>query len=341
MRKNIISNGADIAKAIGIFFVVLGHVIRGLFNANIIPIDNKFWSMVDQSIYLFHMPLFFFIAGIFFKDSVLKKGFWGITKRNILVLLVPMIAWSYLQFGLQYLAASSANSIVTFNDFLYAPLPPKAQFWFLWALFKITLVVGLILIVNKRSQAILVFLSISALALTFTPTIFVVSILGMDVIKHLPYFVLGVIGVGNLVESIKAKTWLLLLLFLITISISLIVNIPNEAIKFIFSTILVLIVFKISLNFSVPYQDKTRGCMQTHAIFIGMNSMIIYLAHVIFQASYRALLLHFKVDAITPHIIGGVLSGLLFPILLIYPSLFIARYHPKITFLILPVRTTR
>ena len=47
MRSNFI----DIVKGIGIFLVVLGH-------------QN---TILTQEIYSFHMPLFFFLSGIFIK----------------------------------------------------------------------------------------------------------------------------------------------------------------------------------------------------------------------------------------------------------------------------------
>jgi fucose 4-O-acetylase-like acetyltransferase len=43
----------NIAKAIGIMAVVIGH-------------SN---SPIDNFIYLWHMPLFFFISGYFYKDN--------------------------------------------------------------------------------------------------------------------------------------------------------------------------------------------------------------------------------------------------------------------------------
>ena len=48
----------DQAKGIGIFLVVVGHMIRSLVNSNIL-IDNFWVTFVDRWIYAFHMPLFF------------------------------------------------------------------------------------------------------------------------------------------------------------------------------------------------------------------------------------------------------------------------------------------
>ena len=50
----------DIAKGIGIFLVVLGHF-------------TVFASPLYHYIYLFHMPLFFFISGMFAKPTSIKN----------------------------------------------------------------------------------------------------------------------------------------------------------------------------------------------------------------------------------------------------------------------------
>lgn len=50
----------DIAKGIGIFLVVLGHFA-------------VFASPLYHYIYLFHMPLFFFISGMFAKPMSIKE----------------------------------------------------------------------------------------------------------------------------------------------------------------------------------------------------------------------------------------------------------------------------
>ena len=58
----------DYAKAIGIILVVYGHVARGVFNAGL-PMDEARFVLVDSIIYSFHMPLFFFLSGLFFFDE--------------------------------------------------------------------------------------------------------------------------------------------------------------------------------------------------------------------------------------------------------------------------------
>ncbi|WP_043367549.1 acyltransferase family protein, partial [Cupriavidus sp. WS] len=55
----------DNAKGIGIILVVYGHVARGLHSAGIWS-DATSFSFLDSAVYSFHMPLFFFLSGLYF-----------------------------------------------------------------------------------------------------------------------------------------------------------------------------------------------------------------------------------------------------------------------------------
>lgn len=65
----------DIAKGVGILFVVIGHCH--------IPIEKE--------IFVFHLPVFFFIAGFFFRMESYKEFAW----KKFRTLLVPA-AFFYL-----------------------------------------------------------------------------------------------------------------------------------------------------------------------------------------------------------------------------------------------------
>lgn len=84
-------NTIDIAKAIGIIFVVIGHCCA-------IPRHggNVSWQMyICDFIYTFHMPLFFFLSGYFFNKKFLDNKF-NFIKKRITGLWVPYIKWSLL-----------------------------------------------------------------------------------------------------------------------------------------------------------------------------------------------------------------------------------------------------
>ena len=75
----------DIAKGIGIVLVVLGHVLIN--------------SDINRLIYLFHMPLFFFISGIIFYSTYNKDiKFKDYLLKKIKSILIPYFVFSIICF---------------------------------------------------------------------------------------------------------------------------------------------------------------------------------------------------------------------------------------------------
>jgi|TARA_A100001391_G_scaffold205177_2_gene203975 fucose 4-O-acetylase-like acetyltransferase len=124
----------DCAKGIGIILVVLGHVLRGLVNSNILE-ASQLAKIVDSVIYTFHMPLFFFLSGLFFISSKKRstpKKFWI---KKIDTIAYPYLLWCILQGSLEVALSGHTNNTTTIQDIFSIPWAPIAHFWFLHALF--------------------------------------------------------------------------------------------------------------------------------------------------------------------------------------------------------------
>ena len=73
LKKNRVEY-IDIAKGIGILLVIVGHI------------DNL-PAVIKNSIYSFHMPLFFIISGLFFREDSIKQA----VKRMFSSLIIPYL----------------------------------------------------------------------------------------------------------------------------------------------------------------------------------------------------------------------------------------------------------
>lgn len=82
MGKAVHNNGITIAKAIGIILMVVGH--------------SGCPQVLFKFIYLFHMPLFFFCSGIFYKEMMSSDAATLFLKKRIKGLYVPFVKWSVL-----------------------------------------------------------------------------------------------------------------------------------------------------------------------------------------------------------------------------------------------------
>lgn len=72
----------DILRAIGIIYMVMGHIFT----------NQRF----DHYIHAFHMPLFYFVSGLFFKDS--SKNTKDFIKKTTKALLLPYLFCSLFYF---------------------------------------------------------------------------------------------------------------------------------------------------------------------------------------------------------------------------------------------------
>lgn len=287
----------DVAKGIGILLVVYGHVARGVFNANL-GMDPDFFFVVDRFIYSFHMPLFFFLSGIFFFSSLEKHGHIGLITTKIDSILYPYVVWSLVQGILEVILSNYTNGHTTLSDVLSFAWQPRAQFWFLYCLFQIFLVVTLLQKIDYRHPLVL----ISLLAITHLLVahhLWSGSIL-RDAATHGIYFVIGAFSYPYIKKRPKPSGLTLLLSFLLFGCVHFFQ--PQGFGTLPIALVSIFLVIQISMHLALRKSKLL--------INIGACSMMIYLAHVLFGSGVRILLKHaFGIEDITTHLLIGTFSG--------------------------------
>jgi fucose 4-O-acetylase-like acetyltransferase len=133
----------DQAKGIGILLVVFGHVLAGVRLAGL-HIDPQFFRWTWDAIYSFHIPLFFYLSGLFFPHSWQRRGLRGVMLSKVDTLVYPYVLWSLLQGLLQVAMSQHVNNPVTLGDVFSLLWHPRQEFWFLYALFFVYLYVCLL-----------------------------------------------------------------------------------------------------------------------------------------------------------------------------------------------------
>ncbi|MGV3574842.1 MAG: acyltransferase family protein [Devosia sp.] len=115
----------DAARGFGIVLVVFGHVWRGIWQAGILD-DPVLFAGIDAAIYLFHMPLFFLVSGMFFEKSVLRDGATASTLRRFETLLHPLVLWSWILAAFLLVAGSfTTRGAISPMDALLFPSHPR------------------------------------------------------------------------------------------------------------------------------------------------------------------------------------------------------------------------
>ncbi|WP_373393578.1 acyltransferase family protein [Raoultella ornithinolytica] len=306
----------DYAKALGIILVVTGHVNRGLYSSGIY-ISKEFFILLDSVIYTFHMPLFFFLSGLFFVKSIDKNGKKKFFINKLDTIFYPYILWSLLQGGIEVILSKYTNSKTTLVDVLSFFIYPRAQFWFLYALFMVFIVAGLIYNKNNFNKSLPIILIISFFAYIST------NIIGKSfhadyISNYIVFFFIGCLYKNLSTEkstSFMSNWFLILTIFIIFCSMQYIFHIimkltytDTGVATFIIAITGIIFISLLSMRFALM---KIKP-LET----IGTLSMVIYLVHILAGSGSRIILSKvFHIQNWYIQIIFGTIIGIGAPII--------------------------
>lgn len=116
--------------------VVFSHVLRGLLTSKMLaPSEGELF--VDNWLYTFQVPVFFFVAGAFVNRVKARETPREFMQDALLRLGYPYAVWQTLQILIMLAASGVTNRAVQARDLLKFPVEPMFQFWFLYVLMLI------------------------------------------------------------------------------------------------------------------------------------------------------------------------------------------------------------
>lgn len=307
----------DYAKGFGIALVVVGHTLRGVVG---VVFEAAPWTgVLDRWIYAFHMPLFFFLSGLFIERAVAKP--WGVslgTKAK--TILYPYVIWSVLQ---ELLRAASGIRDTPLTDLWRISYEPVMQFWFLYVLFLLSM--GYIALRKGRGTVALFF--------AITVALWLLELAGVElgpwsVIYTLRangiYFALGAIaqaqGTLRLLEG-RSRGGLLAVAAAGFGAIAGVVwlTLPTPAALDLMPLpkVLVLPLAIVGMGASLALAKAMEGLAALGVVkHWGARSLEIFVAHTIFSAALRVLLQKLGIEVPFIHLLAGTAIGLYGPIAL-------------------------
>ncbi len=302
----------DVAKAICIILVVVGHYT---------PVNSPKWYMLlHDVIYTFHMPLFMFASGfiylvtkknICYKDFIVKKF-----KR----LMVPYFVTSVIIIAIKLLTERHANieNPVSFFSFLEMFWKPEAGYflWFIWALWWMFVITSLFKTKGQRS----IFLIISII-LYFLPIDFSELFCLKQVKDYYVWFMLGVCCAeikpnGGLIKQLAKYPFASLLAFAISIKgVSL--GLTDSKI-YLFFAALIGICFIVTLSQQIITFNNLNVWVKLSSV-----SYIIYLFHTTFMGFAKVVIGKLPFDSNLWYVFSFealivILIGVAAPMLLYY-----------------------
>jgi fucose 4-O-acetylase-like acetyltransferase len=307
---------ADAARGFGVTLVVVGHVWRGLEKSGIIAYETLF-SIIDRVIYSVHMPLLFFISGLFFCRSLARHTTLEFITSRLTRLIWPLIAWTWLFFLFKAMVGTLANDPVPLSQFPIVPFPPRGEFWFLWSLFlvQIILMAAILPWMSRPTQVMsLMMAGLLSLLVYFehpfsgdaAPWLF-------GAIAYAPFFIAGClladIGAYRITKPTVAAA-LAALGAAVLASLWLPGTDLSRILLGMIATLGIVVLF-------VAAADRSQDAPLLRFLgFLGMASMAIFVAHVELTAGTRIGLLKLGVHNLTMHLIAGCIAGVGGPLML-------------------------
>lgn len=327
MESNRRLDWVDSAKGIGIILVTYGHIYLGLTGAGIVP-KNSFFYIFIKFVYSFHMPLFFLLSGLFFEIGIRKRGRKAFMTEKVKTILYPFIIWSIIQTSIEIILSNYTNQHASLSSLFICLFVPKAQFWFLFALFLHNLLNTLLVYLFKEKWFLIsLLLSIVLLELPMN-----YGLTFQRPINYLIYFNLGIL----LSKYMKSAFFYALtsnfaylicstILFIFTEYFYLFIK--NGGLEWYFLIPQILgILFVIQVSVLLAKYDIS--------IFkkIGKYSFQIFLLHILCAAGTRIILLKvFNIQNFTIHLLLATTIGVLLPII-IYKLLYKLKYFSWLFF---------
>ena len=289
---------------IGPIFVVLGHVKNGL------PY-NEFLQNMRTFIYVFHMPLFFFISAYLFSHKGGMKGqsYKNFLKKKFLRLLFPYIILNLVCFIPKLCLSTFVqdNMEMSLGNIINFWINPRANIlghlWFLFALFEIYMFAPIWdRIINKDSKKIWLLLFIITLALKFIEPL--TDILAInDLMRNLLFFVLGMY-IGKIpkekleLQTNKKNFILYVILYIVILAIWIYSN--NTITTVLLCTITLLLLLKLPIMFKIKNKMIEKLSNYSYTIYI-LHWPIMILTRII---GYQLLHINYIIVAIAMGILG-------------------------------------
>lgn len=315
----------DIVKGLAIIAIVAGHVWRGLENAGLIDQYQALFPLVDRSLYMFHLSVFAFTAGLFVQRGMQRDGAWTYAWKRDLNFIWLYLLWSTIQVGVKLAATGLVNQPVELWD-LFSFWLPKEQFWFLGWIALMMILAAIVQPWKSRARAGGSFCAVLVISLLTWGTSW--QVIGTQGLGLTVFFWTGLLLTGERVMRCIARSPLSmqLLVVMFTAALMMVVVATTSALGptgtvdqrswdhvvlgFIASVAGVISI----VSFSAIVSRSTR--LSDKLGYLGRSSLQIFVAHVFFAAVTRICLVKLGYEDWAGHLVFGLLSGIYGPVVL-------------------------
>ncbi len=292
----------DFGKGFTILFVVIAHVLEGLYLSGNYASDREFFQITLGLVFTFIMPVFFALSGYLYKKITDWHDFGQMLYKKLVALGIPYVFFSILYVFLQHFS-SGVNNAYSWTNLLYIWRDPVSYLWFLYDLFFIFVFLGLLDLIFKDDRVIAGIVVICFLLGLFLP----LGWINGTFIWGLPFY-LG--RVFRLHGKLLDQKWLLgLSLVVLVVSLFIQYNSMDNfyltngfTLKTTISKIASVIVF----FYLFKHLSSGNTVFRKFSDY-GLTSMTIYMVHGPVLSALRIILFRFGLTNVILQIILGLL----------------------------------
>jgi fucose 4-O-acetylase-like acetyltransferase len=302
----------DLVKSAAIVLVVFGHSWRGIHDAGLMTGD--LFLAVDRFVYSFHMPLFFIISGYLFRRAC-DRPWKTVLGNQWLGIIWPYVLWSIILIAAKNTVASEVNSTVSLTEILKIPYSPYAVFWFLYVLVALQLAAKLLR--DKTGLS----------SFWFLITGFILSGAGFLVpfdffpaaeliLKFAAFFAAGFYCADKNLPGnwrVRGGQAILALAGFFAVQYALFLGGAGPETPLYFMAGLFLSACVITGFMWLADRQFAHAAIFS---FISSRTLAIYVAHVLFTAATRIVLMKAGVDLLPVHVFTGTLAGIIGPLII-------------------------
>ena len=305
----------DIAKLFAISLVVFGHSWRGLNNGDLIA--NPFlFTVIDNSIYYFHIPIFFMVSGFLFFSSA-QKCWKDILFKQAKNIIWPYVLWSIITITIKYFFVTSAHvDINNLSDIYRIIYEPFGLFWFLYALLLFQIVIKL---TSGRFNSVYLMM---LCGLILHVTSYFLNLNTYNIIHLSAYFMIFFIleyvaAKVKIIERVRAQNIHALSAGILFLTVQALCFYMQIELFTGFASIAGL-VMALCILVLCDKLGKVQFWQNKNLLYFSSAVYVIYLTHVIFTAGTRIILMNLGVENILLHAVLGTILGILMPLIGFY-----------------------
>ena len=300
----------DSMKLFSCLLVVVGHLYMSMEAGGWIPENVFYYCFPIQTVYAFHVPLFFVCSGFLYQrkkvDYTVNSHINNI-KNKFMNLGVPYLVFTLITLGLKIIFSDSVNNQATpiLRTVFWEPVAP---YWYLYTLFFIFCIIPR----QKKTKNLIWLFVVSVIVkvlYVFVPWPYTFPDVITKVAGNAVWFSFGMILTDSHLRGKIMNRRAMSGCFIIGILLALIFYSKNNNLPSVQFIIAVLFVYAFVCFFALIVGDKGKKIINQLNKFF----MPVFLMHTIVAAGFRTVLLKAGVNSFAAHFTVGLLISILVP----------------------------